>query len=235
MAKFSESMDPFFLGRNAAVLQYTQFTYVDESTRRRLSNAGTPKPSRFEQKWAKLFLAKTAMRGKADLQEAALIVTTVRLELTKIGTLLIRTALAPFGCGEFVIKHGEYEDRSAGKLVVPKLQVKTTNDEQGPSESKKNEERGGEGEEHRQPKKPKEQDPDQAERHDGKASVVGASSLDFIFAVEGEEGTETLAGTTETAGDELSMLEPPSAFVNASITCRRAAPLARLKPLRRNF
>ena len=102
------------------------------------------------------------MIGKADLQEAALIVTTVRLELTITGTLLIRTALAPFGCGEFVIKHGEYEDRSAGKLVVPKLQVKTTNDEQGPSESKKNEERGGEGEEHRQRKKPMEQDPDQA-------------------------------------------------------------------------
>ena len=44
MAKFSETMDPCFVGRNAAVLQYTQFAYTDEPTRRRMSNAATPKP-----------------------------------------------------------------------------------------------------------------------------------------------------------------------------------------------
>ena len=32
MAKLFESMDPCFVGRNSAVLQYTQFAYVDEST-----------------------------------------------------------------------------------------------------------------------------------------------------------------------------------------------------------
>ena len=42
MAKFSESMDPCFVGRNA--VQYTQFAYADESTKRRTSNAATPKP-----------------------------------------------------------------------------------------------------------------------------------------------------------------------------------------------
>ena len=35
-------------GRNAAVLQHTQFVYVDESTRRRMSNAATPKPEKIE-------------------------------------------------------------------------------------------------------------------------------------------------------------------------------------------
>ena len=42
--KFSESMDPCFVGKNAAVLQYTQFAYADESTSRRMTNAATPKP-----------------------------------------------------------------------------------------------------------------------------------------------------------------------------------------------
>ena len=48
MAKFSEMMDPCFIGRNVAVLQYTQFIYTDVATRRRMSNAATPKPGRFD-------------------------------------------------------------------------------------------------------------------------------------------------------------------------------------------
>ena len=105
MAKFSETMDPCFLGRNAAVMQYTQFAYMDESTRRRTTNAATPKPGRFEDEWAKLDLEPMIMRGKADLQEAALIVLSVKLELAISGKLLTRTALAPFGCEENKIKH----------------------------------------------------------------------------------------------------------------------------------
>ena len=65
MAKFSESMDPCIIGRNTAVLQYTQFSYANESTRRRMSNAGTPKPGRLEEEWAKLDLAPIAVRDKA--------------------------------------------------------------------------------------------------------------------------------------------------------------------------
>ena len=76
MAKFSETMDPCFVGRNAAVMQHTQFAYTDESMRRRMTNAATPKPGRLEEEWAKLDLAPMNMRGKADLQEAALIVRT---------------------------------------------------------------------------------------------------------------------------------------------------------------
>ena len=96
----------------------------------------------------------------------------VRPELAKIGKLLTRIALAPFGCEEVVIKHGEREDRSAGKLVVPKLPVETMSDEQGLSGSGKNE---------RQLKEPMEQDHDPAGNDDDKASVGGASSLDFKF------------------------------------------------------
>ena len=40
MAEFSEMMDPCFNDRNVTVLQYTQFAYTDELTRRRMSNAG---------------------------------------------------------------------------------------------------------------------------------------------------------------------------------------------------
>ena len=69
MVKFFESMDPCIIGRNAAVLQYTQFSYVDKPKRRRMSNAATHKPGRFEEEWAKLDLMPTAMRGRADLQE----------------------------------------------------------------------------------------------------------------------------------------------------------------------
>ena len=57
------------------------------------------------------------------------------------GKLLTRTALAPFGCGEVVIRYGECEDWSAGKLVVPKLPVEMMTDEQGPSGSGKTKER----------------------------------------------------------------------------------------------
>ena len=121
MAKFSESMDPWLVGRNAAVLQYTQFAYADELTRRRMSNAVTPKSRRPQEKGANLDLAPTVMRSNADLQEAALIVMSVKPELAISGKHLTSTALAPFGCEEVKMKHGENEDKSAGKLVVPRF------------------------------------------------------------------------------------------------------------------
>ena len=43
MAKFPDTLDPCFVGINAAAMQYTQFAYTDESTRRRMTNAATPK------------------------------------------------------------------------------------------------------------------------------------------------------------------------------------------------
>ena len=66
VAKLSKMMDPCFVGRNAAVLQYTQFAYTDETTRGRMNNAATPKPGQFDEECAKLDLAPMVKRGKAD-------------------------------------------------------------------------------------------------------------------------------------------------------------------------
>ena len=79
---------------------------------------------------------------------------------------------------------------------MQKLPVVTTNDEQEPSGSRKNEERDDEEKEDRQLEKRIEQDSDHAERDEDKTSIDGASSLDFNFLDDDEEGTETLARTT---------------------------------------
>ena len=63
VGNFSATMDPYFVGRNAAVLQYTRFAYTDQATRRRISNAATPKPGRFDEEWRGLGLAPMSMRG----------------------------------------------------------------------------------------------------------------------------------------------------------------------------
>ena len=77
VAKFSETMGPCFVGRNAAVLQLTRFVYTDQATRRRISNAATPKPGVFDKECAKLDLAPMKMRGRAELPEFSLILTSV--------------------------------------------------------------------------------------------------------------------------------------------------------------
>ena len=46
-----------------------------------MNNAATPKPGRFDEKWAKLDLAPMVLNGKADLREASLILTSVKPEL----------------------------------------------------------------------------------------------------------------------------------------------------------
>ena len=84
------------MGRNAAVLQHTQFAYTDQATRRRISNAATPKPGGFDREWAELNLASMRMRGRAELLEASLILASVKPELTVGGTLQTRTFLALF-------------------------------------------------------------------------------------------------------------------------------------------
>ena len=130
VGKLEATMDTYFVGRNAAVLQYTRFAYTDQATRRRISNAATPKPGRFDEEWAGLGLAPIKMRGRNELPEASLILTSVKPELKVVGTLRTRTFLAPFGCEETkVIYDGEEEDRSAGTLITPKFPEGTDNDE----------------------------------------------------------------------------------------------------------
>ena len=57
------------------------------------------------------------------------------------------------------------------------------------------------------------QDSDQAEKEDDKASTGRISSLDFNFLSDFEIGIDTLEATTEPADEGTSTLEPPSAFM----------------------
>ena len=121
--------------------------------------------------------------------------------------------LAPFGCDEVRVMHGEEEDRSAGRLVVPKFPDGTRVEEQGPSSSGKNPKQDDEQGGSCRSEEPMQQEIDQAEKEDDKASTGGMSSLNFNFLCDFESGPDTLEGTTEPADEGTSMLEPPSDFI----------------------
>ena len=89
------------------------------------------------------------------------------------GTLQTRTMLAPFGCEEVKVVHGKEEDQSAGRLVVPKLPDGVRDEEQGTSCSGKNPRRDDGQGRSRRTEEPMQQDPDQAEKEDDKASTEG--------------------------------------------------------------
>ena len=132
----------------------------------------TPKPGRFDEEWAGLGLAPMKMRGRTELPEASLILTSVKPELTVVGTLRTRTFLAPFGCEEIKVVHGEEEDRSAGTLIIPKFPEGTDNDKQGPSSSKKDMSEGDDGQGgNRQTEETMQQDASQAGGEDDRAST----------------------------------------------------------------
>ena len=121
--------------------------------------------------------------------------------------------LAPVGCKEVRVMHGEEEDQSAGRLVVPKFPDGARNDEQGPSSSGKNRKRDDEQGGNRRSEEPMQQDQDQAEKEDDKASTGGMSSLDFNFISDFQNDTETVGGTTEPAEEGTSTLQPSSSFM----------------------
>ena len=105
----------------------------------------------------------------------------VKSEMAISWKLLTRTALVPFGCEEIKIKHGE-EDKSAGRLVIPKFPDGTRSEEQGPSSSGKYHKRDDkEGEDQCRSEEHMQQDPDHAGKDDDKASTGGMSSLHFNF------------------------------------------------------
>ena len=109
---------------------------------------------------------------------------------------MTRTALAFFGCEEFKIKQGEKEDKSAGRLVVPKIPEETRSEEQGNSSSGRNQKRDDKEGGDSRSEEPMQQHPDQAGKDDNKTSTGGVSSLDFNFLEDFEIGTERLEGTT---------------------------------------
>ena len=203
-------MDPSFLGRNAAV--FTRIACTDQATRRRIGNATTPKSGAFDTEWAELNLAPMRMRGRAELPEASLILTSLKPELTVGGTLQTRTFLAPFGYEEIKVVNGEEEDKSAGRLIIPRFPEGAKNEEQGPSNSKDTSE-GDDGQGgSRRSEEPMREDPDQIEKVDDKALTGGVSSLAFNFLSDFENNADTLEAT-EPANEGTSTLEPPSAFV----------------------
>ena len=72
------------------------------------------------------------MRGWTELSEASLILTNVKPELKVGRTLQVRTFLAPFGCEEIKVVHGEEKDGSAGTLIMPKFLDGATMKSRGP-------------------------------------------------------------------------------------------------------
>ena len=237
------TMDPYFVGRNAAVLQYTRFAYTDQATRRRISNAATPKPGRFDE-WKGLGLAPMRMRGRIELPEASLILTSVKQEMKVGGILQTRTFLAPFGCEEIKVVHREEEDKSAGTLLIPRFQEEADNDEKGPSSSNKDKSEGYDGQgESRQTEEPMQQDNDEkgpsssnkdkSEGYDGQGESRQTEEPMQQDQVGGEDDRASTGGTssldfnifsdlennadtletTEPADEGISTLEPPSAFM----------------------
>ena len=193
LEKFVGTMDPYFVGRNAAVLQYTRFAYTDQATRRRINNAATPKPGGFDEEWARLDLAPMKMRGRTELPEASLILTSEKPELTVGGTLQTKTFLAPFGCEEIKVVHGEEEDESAGILIIPKFPERAETGKRGPSSSEKDTSEGDDGQGgSRRTEEPMQQGNDRADREDDRASTGGISSLDFNFLSNFENNADTL-------------------------------------------
>ena len=207
VGKFVGTMDPYFVGRNAALLQYTRFAYTDQATRRRISNAATPKPGGFDKEWAGLNLTPMKMSGRAELPEASLILTSVKPELTVGGTLQARTFLALFGCEEIKMVHGEEEDKSAGILIIPKFPEWAETEKQGPSSSKKDtsEEDDGQGGS-RRTEEPMQQDTDQADREDDKASTGRLSELLIDSATDESEANSPIKMTPQENKGEVVYL-----------------------------
>ena len=212
IGKFVGTMDPYFVGRNAAVLQYTRFAYTDQATRSRISNAATPKPGGFDKEWAGLGLAPMKMRGRTELSEASLILTSVKPELTVGGTLQTRTFLAPFGCEEIKVVHGEEEDGSAGTLIIPKFCKGPTLRSKDPQARRRIRQKEMMGRE----EAVKWKNP----CNKMQIKLVGKTTghrqeeypaLDFNFLSDLENNADTLEAT-EPADEGTSTLEPPSAF-----------------------
>ena len=146
-----------------------------------------------------------------------MILSSVKPELTVVGTLRTKTFLAPFGCEEIKVVHGEEEDRSAGTLIIPKFPEGADNDKQGPSSSKRDMSEGDDGQGgSRQTEELMQQDAIQAGGEDDRASTGGVSSLDFNIFSDLENNADTLE-TTEPADEGISTLEPPPALMEMKL------------------
>ena len=98
-------------------------------------------------------------------------------------------------------------------MIKPKFPEWAETEKQGPSSSKKDTSEGDDcqGGSDRM-EEPMQQDIDQADKEDDKASKGGISSLDLKFLSDFESNADTLEAT-EQADEGTSTLEPPSAFM----------------------
>ena len=151
------------------------------------------------------------------------------------GTLQTITKLAPSGCEEVKVVHGEEEDQSAGRLVVPKFPDGTRDEQQGPLSSRNYPKRDDGQEGRRQSVEHMQQDPGQAEKEDDKASTGGMCSLDINFLSDFENGTDTLEATTEPGDEGTSTLEPPSAFMEVKKNLPESSSPSNSKNTEKNF
>ena len=98
-----------------------------------------------------------------------------------------------------------------------------------PRVQEKNQKRDDEQGRNRRSEEPMQQDPDQTEKEDDKASTGGMSSLDFNFLSDFENGTDTLEGTTEPAEEGISTLEFSSAFMEMNRNLLESSSPSKLK------
>ena len=174
------------------------------------------------------------MRGKADLPEASLILTSVKPGLTVGGTLQTRTMLTPFGHEEVKVVHGEEEDQSAGRLIIPNFPDGARSEDKGPSSSGRNPRRDNAQGGSRRSKEPMQKDPDQAKNEYDKFSTERMSSPDFNFLSDFKNGTDTLEATTEPQTRKFPRWNLRRPSWERTGTCRRAALRAILKVPNRN-
>ena len=118
---------------------------------------------------------------------------------------------------------------------MPNFPDEMRSEEQGPLSSGRNQKRDDMEGEDRRSEEPMQQDPDQAGKDDDKALTGGVSSLDFNFLGDFGIGTETLEGMTEPAEDEVSTLEPPSAFINISGNLPESSSPGKVKTIETKF
>ena len=155
------------------------------------------------------------MRGRAELPESSLILTSVKPELTVGGTLQTRALLAPIGFEEVKIICGEEEHLSAGRLIIPKLPKGPEMNSKGPQIRKRNQKEIMGREEAVDRRNLCNRNPIRPRKKSIRHRQEEYPALDFNFLSDFENGPDALE-TTEPADESTSTLEPASAFIEKS-------------------
>ena len=97
VGNFMGTMDPYFVGEKCRrVKVHTICIHGSSDEKANKQRRYSQSPGRFDEEWKGLGLAPMRMRGRTELPEASLILTSVRKEMKVGGVLQTRTFLAPF-------------------------------------------------------------------------------------------------------------------------------------------